>query len=447
MAVILCLMKPIASSKSRSSIVTRIPFSYGWVILTVSALAIFTSGPGQTYSISIFVDSIISDMGWSRTMVSGLYTAGSLTAGAVMILVGRLLDKYGARIMLPVVCILFGLAALWMSSVDHPLKLYAGFAAIRALGQGSLTLIPTTLIALWFVRRRGRATAIGSLGGAVSGATFPILIHNLITNIGWRNAWLVLAFVIWAALLLPAILLVRRSPESVGLLPDGYPSQPKDQVEKGAADNIQEVNLSLGEVLRTRTFWLLVLAGSAFPLIATALGFHHISLLASKGILAGVAAAVFGVMAPMQIVGSFVAGFMADRFPNRYLLALGQGLLVTAMLWTFLISSTWQAFVYGAIIGLAGGFSMTISAVIWPNYYGRLHLGSIRGVVTASMVGFAALGPLPFGWIYDLTGSYSLAILVFLMLPLSCAVAALLAYPPRNNAESNLTRNPPRHET
>ena len=433
-------MKP-HSPTYKPSIVTKTPFFYGWVILGVSALAIFISGPGQTYSVSIFVDPIVSDMGWSRTMVSGLYTAGSLTAGAVMILVGRLLDKYGARIMMTAVCILFGLAAIWMSMVDHPLKLYAGFAAIRILGQGSLTLIPTTLIALWFIRWRGRATAIGTMGGAVSVAALPILIHTLITQMGWRNTWLVLAFVIWIALLLPAALLVRRSPESVGLLPDGRQASPQHQVEKSKADIIQEVNLSLGQASRGRTFWLLLFAGSSVPLISTALTFHQVSFLASKGIPSGVAASVFLIRAPMQILGTFVAGFMADRFPNRYVLACGQGLLLATMLWTFLISSAWQAFFYGAIIGLSVGFINTIRVVIWPNYYGRAHLGSIRGVVTASTVGFAALGPLPFGWIYDLTGSYSLAILVFLVLPIACAVAALLAQPPRNSEEGTLTRS------
>ncbi len=426
-------MQTSGTSYGRLSIAGRVPFFYGWVILVVSALAIFVSGPGQTYSVSIFVDHIISDMGWSRTMVSGLYTAGSFTAGVVMIFMGRLLDKYGARIMMTSVCILFGFAAIWMSQVDHLLKLYAGFAFIRILGQGSLTLIPTTLIALWFVRRRGKATAIGSLGGALSGAAFPILIHILITNTGWRNAWLVLAFIIWLTLLLPAFLLVRRSPESVGILPDGQSSSPEEQVENSKPKIIHESNLSLGEALRTRTFWLLIFAGSSQPLIGTALTFHQVSLLASKGISSVTAASVFGVIAPMQILGTFAAGFMTDRFSNRHLLTLGQGFLAATMLFTFLISSTWQAFFYGAMIGMSGGFIMTVSTVIWPNYYGRLHLGSIRGAATASMVGFAALGPLPFGWIYDLTGSYSLAILVFLVLPVSCAIAALLAHPPHKS--------------
>jgi MFS family permease len=379
----------------------------------------------------MFVDPIISDLGWSRTLVSGLYTAGSLAAGVFMILAGRLLDRYGARIMMTAVAVLFGLAAIWMSSVNHPIQLVVGFVAIRTLGQGSLTLIPTTLIALWFVRWRGKATAICTLGGAVSFATFPILIHALVTNIGWRSAWLVLALIIWIVLIPPAVLLIRRNPESVGLLPDGQPPSKRDHPKKDKADTIREVNFSLGEATRTRTFWLLLFAGAAPSLISTALIFHNVSFLASKGIPSGTAASIFGIMGPMQILGIFIAGFIADRFPNRYLLAAGQILLAATMLWTFLISSTWQAFFYGAILALSNGFITTISTVIWPNYYGRQHLGSIRGVATSGMVVFSALGPLPFGFLFDLTRAYSLAILIFLALPVSCAVAALLAYPPK----------------
>jgi len=415
------------------------PFFYGWVVVAASALAQFISGPGQTFLISVFIDPVISELGWSRTLVSSLYTAGSLTAGVAVIFVGRLLDRYGARIMLLAVGVLFGLAALWMSTVDHPVKLYVGFAALRTLGQGSLGLISTTLIALWFVRLRGRAMAIGAIGAAISMATFPIMAHALISHTGWRNTWVVLALVIWVVLV-PIVLLVRRSPESVGLLPDGKPAQQlKEQAVDARASIAQEVNFSLSEALHTRSFWLLLFATSALPLITTGLCFHQISLLTIKGIQAGVATAVFSIIGPSQLLGTFIAGFMADRFPNRYLLVAGQVLLGMAMLWIFLIASSWQAFIYGAILGLSMGFIMNIAAVIWPNYYGRLHLGSIRGVSMASTVAFAALGPLPFGLVYDITGDYSLAILVLLALPVSCAVAALLALPPKKRRPEGIS--------
>ncbi len=387
----------------------------------------------------MFIDPIISELGWSRTLISGLYTAGSLTAGVGVIFVGRLLDRYGARIMLLAVGVLFGLAALWMSAIDHPVKLYFGFAALRTLGQGSLGLIPSTLIALWFVRLRGRAMAIGAIGGAIGVATFPIMAHALISYIGWRNTWIVLALVIWVVLV-PIVLLIRRSPESVGLLPDGKPPQQLEGQAVGArASTAQEVDFSLSEALRTRAFWLLLFATSAFPLIGTGLAFHQISFLASKGIQRGVATAVFSIIGPSQLLGTFIAGFMADRFPNRYLLVVAQVLLGMAMLWTFLITSSWQAFTYGAILGLSMGFIMNVAAVIWPNYYGRLHLGSIRGVSMASTVVFAALGPLPFGLVYDITGDYSLAILILLALPVLCAVAAFLALPPKKRRSEGIS--------
>ncbi len=174
--------------------------------------------------------------------------------------------------------------------------------------------------------------AIGGIGGAIGMAIFPIIAHALISNTGWRNAWVVLAFVIWVVLV-PIVLLVRRSPESVGLLPDGEPTrQPEEQALGAQTTTAQEVNFSLSEALRTRTFWLLLFASSALPLISTGLSFHQISLLTNKGIQTGVATAVFGIIGPSSLLGTFIAGFMADRFPNRYLLVIGQVLLGMAIL-------------------------------------------------------------------------------------------------------------------
>jgi MFS family permease len=196
---------------------------YGWVIVGVGALAVFGSSPGQTYVASVFVDPITRDTGWSRTLISGVYTLGSLTAAPAMFAVGQLLDRFGARAALSLVIILFGAAALAMNWVTHPFHLYVGFTFLRLLGQGSMTVIPTAMVALWFIRLRGRALSLTALGAVAGQAVFPPLVYLLITRMGWRTAWLVLAFGIWVVLLPPVLLLVRRDPESVGLRPDGSP--------------------------------------------------------------------------------------------------------------------------------------------------------------------------------------------------------------------------------
>ena len=410
---------------------SRVPFFYGWVILGVTALGMFTSGPGQTYSVSVFVNPIIEELGWSRTTVSGLYTAGSLTAAAAMVFVGRLLDWHGARVMLIVVTLLFGIGLMTLSQVSREWHLFAGFALIRILGQGSMTLIPTTLIALWFVRLRGRVMALNSLGAVVSQAFFPPMIHLLITAYGWRSAWVALGLLVWVLMLAPAIMLARRNPESVGLHPDGD----RGASDLEATDQIAgEVNFTLPEALRTRAFWLLIFAGSSQSLISTALVFHHISVMDSRGLDAVVAASALSVIAPGALSGTFLAGFLCDRFPNRFVLAGGQFILIFSMLLTFVMAHPWQAIVYGLSLGLGGGILMTTGAVIWPNYYGRANLGSIRGVVTTGMVASAALGPLPFGFLFDLSNSYTLATTIFLALPAACAIAALAAYPPGRRA-------------
>ena len=425
-------------SEGRFSIVKKVPFFYGWIILPVAAFALFMSGPGQTYTISIFVDPMIAELGWSRTMVSGLYTAGSLTAGAVMILAGRLLDRYGARTMLAAAAAVFGMAALWMSQVNNQAELYIGFATIRAIGQGALMLFSTTLISIWFVEKRGKAVAVGATGMACSQGLFPTITHKLINSIGWRNTWVALGFSLWTVLLIPVASFVRRSPESVGQLPDGRKKNTSDIPGKQDTDNKIEASFTLRQAMRTRAFWLLLISGTSLPMLTTALFFHHVSLMGSMGISPAAAASVYMVIGPTNMLGTFTAGFMADKIQNRYLLTAGQLMLACTILWIFTISSTWQALVYGALMGLTIGFSSNINTVIWANYFGRRRLGSIRGVASMCMVATAALGPLPFGYLFDTTGSYSLAILISLSLPIICSIAAFLAKPPHiDNASEN----------
>jgi MFS family permease len=171
---------------------------------------------------------------------------------------------------------------------------------------------------------------------------------------------------------------VRKTPESMALEPDGGPSLRSGLASLGPRPNVEPV-WTLGEAVRTPTFWLLTLAGSSQSLISTALVFHNRSVLTSSGVDGGLAAPVLVMLAPFALLGNFVAGVLSDKLPNRYLMAAGQVTLVAAMLWIFVMAEPWQAFVYGALLGLSGGMSMAVNSVIWANYHGRHRLGGIRG--------------------------------------------------------------------
>ena len=430
--------------------VTSFPFFYGWVIVAVAGLTHFTAAPGQTYVISIFLEPMIEDMEWSRTIFSSLYTVGSMTAALFMVGVGRALDRFGARRTLVILCFFMGLATFWMSSVDAMWELFIGFALLRTIGLGSFGLVATTMISTWFIRLRGRATAIASLGGATSMAAFPVLVHILIEYFEWRQTWVVLGILVWTLLLLPALVFIRRSPEDVGILPDGngeYVTADVDSLGKTLAcrgRNISEgvevpsgeVHFSLGEAMRTRSLWMLVFSSVAQPLIMTGLMFHHVSILGTKGLSPGLAAASMGLFGPLMLFSNLVCGYLADRIANRILLTAGQAILIISMLWLVTTNSAWEAVVYIVLSSLSVGLIGTTGTVIWANYFGRKHLGSIRGFATTVMVGFSALGALPFGILYDRSGSYDSAILVLLVLPVIACVSSFLAFPPQKSSST-----------
>ena len=130
-----------------------------WAVLGIAAAAQFMSAPGQSYSVAAFIDPMLADLGLLRTEFSMAYLVATLASGATLPFVGRLVDRYGARVMMPTVALLLGFACLWMSRIGGVVGLYVGFTLIRCLGQGSLTMISTWLVGEWFDKRRGQGHA------------------------------------------------------------------------------------------------------------------------------------------------------------------------------------------------------------------------------------------------------------------------------------------------
>jgi MFS family permease len=150
-------------------------FFYGWYIVALGALSLFFSGPGQTYANSVFIDFYIMDFNWERSLVSGIYSGATLAAGLLLFFVGSTIDRFGQRRVSLTVSVLLAGACIWNSFVVSPWMLFVGFFLIRLLGQGSMTLLPDTLIPQWFIQKRGRAFSFMMLGGFASSTLFPPL--------------------------------------------------------------------------------------------------------------------------------------------------------------------------------------------------------------------------------------------------------------------------------
>jgi MFS family permease len=411
---------------SRIKLPFRSPVFYGWVMVLVSSLIIFFSGPGQTYSVSVFIDSYINEYGWSRSVVSSMYSVGTFCAGMLMGFVGRLLDKYGHRRMTAFIALAFGVACVWMSLVSTVPMLLVGFFLVRLLGQGSMSLSSVTLPPQWFIKRRGVALSVVSVGGGLSLAVLPPLNTWIIQNYGWRMSWWTWAVLLWVVMAPLSYLLIRDTPEEVGLLPDNEEALKITETE----DTLVEESWTLREAMRTRAFWCIIYTTVVPSAIITGLIFHQISILAQAGLDPGTAALISSLMSVVRLPVALLAGPVADRVQMRYLVAFNQALMLGSMVALYLADSMTLVMVYGVLVGVQMALQGIVGGVIWPDYYGRRHLSTIRGVTMMAGVIGSALGPLPYGVAYDLFGGYSEALLASIAFPVLGVLAGLLAVKP-----------------
>ncbi len=407
-------------------------FYYGWVIVFIAGLGVFFSGPGQTYSVSVFIDSYIKDFGWSRSHVSAVYSLATLAAGICMFFVGRFVDKWGQRKMSVIVGIGLALASFWNSMVVNTAMLFIGFFLIRVLGQGSMSLIPNTLVPQWFITKRGKAMSLMAIGGFASSAALPPLNAWLVANWGWSFSWKV-----WGVLLLVifvplAYFLIRNKPEDIGEYPDGVkPEWTNDPADPNRISKpFEEVNWTVQEAVKTRAYWLLLFCVGIPALVNTGLTFHLISIFKTNGISPGIAALVLSLMALIGFPVTLIAGPLLDRVKVQYVLAgifAGEIIFILVLL---AADHTAIAIAFGVLWGISGGFERITLNYVWPSFFGRQSLGSIKGsAMTVTVLG-SALGPLPFGLAYDYFAGYEEILLMSIILPVLGMAAALLAKKP-----------------
>ena len=398
-------------------------------------VAVFTSGPGQTFVFSVFVDPILSDTGMSRTELSFLYSVGTVFSAIMSLVISHLVGKFGPRIMMGLIALFFGAACFGLSWASGSLAFLAFFAALRALGQGSLTMTAILLTVQWFVRYRGRAIGMVSMGMAAANAFFPPFCQWLISLVGWRPSYQVLGVAIWLLVIPAAIFIVKDRPEKIGLYPDGLPPEPallksaEEEENEELEGNIIEAALvpNAARVWRSWGFWQLVLPLSAGPFVITALIFHQISILAEHGQNAQAASVVFVVWAVASAIMTAFSGFLLERFEPKLVLLGVLVFLTVGTLGLLLVNSIVLALVYAIIMGGAGGSLFVISGVIWAHYYGRKRVGVYQGAGALVNISGAALAPLPLAALQQLLGNYTAGVIVIACVP-ALSFILLLSY-------------------
>ena len=398
---------------------------YGWWVVAFCAIAQRLTVPGQTLGISVFIDPIMGSLDLTRSEVSTAYMIGTLVSAATMPRVGSLVDRFGSRASMALIGGVFGVVLAGAAGITGLITLTIAFIFLRLCGQGALSLVSTTAVAPWFVRRRGLAIGIVSAVGSAIISIVPIGSAAVIRAVGWRQTWLILAAVVWLVLLPIALRGIVDRPEDLGQRPDGDPEPPTDP--GGRVAKVARRSLERRAAMRTPMFWAIAGSMGVTSSIGTGLNFHQIDLLGEQGLSPIEAAANYVPQTVGVLVSTLIVSALVDHVRERWLLIASLAMLAGAMLMVPFVQPGVLAIVYGLLLGSASSSARATEAAITPRFYGLSHLGSIRGVLRLFNVAASAVGPLIVALGRSATGSYGGMLVLLLIVPATVGVLTLLA--------------------
>jgi MFS family permease len=354
------------------------------------------------FAFGVFVTPLEAEFGWSRAEISVALTITNITIVFCSPLVGSLVDRAGVRRVLIPSVILMGLAVTSMYLMQgHILHFYAMYLLIPLLGAGTLPLSYSRVVVAWFARRRGLALGISLAGFGVGATLVPPFGQWLISNFGWREAYLAFGAAIFLINLPLTMLLLRESPAEMGQEPDGEPPRPEDTVATGT-----DTGLPGSEAIRTRSYWFVF---GSFLLVGfgiTSILAHLVPMLIGRGINPTAASLYMGSLGAGLIVGRILAGYLMDRFFAPYVTAVFLTAMLVGIVVLALNVSGPILLVAVVLIGLALGSEISEIAYIVSRYFGSLAFGQIYGTMFAAFQLGSAFGAPAFGLYYDNAGNY-----------------------------------------
>ena len=387
-------------------------------------------------TLSVFVVPMTDEFGWSRAQFSGAVSLGALFGLLVSPFAGRLIDRYGSGVLLSASSAVVGLCAIGLSLTSPIWSFYALYVPGRAVFSSPLELGTSTAVSNWFIRRRPMGLAYMGIIQGIGLTIFPVIVQVLIDGWGWRTAWLAVGIFTLSTGIIPMLLLMARRPEDMGLEADpekGRRTVPTSDVAASGAPpsaSNTESNYTVRQALATRAFWLLAIFSVFGFVVQAGVSLHQVPHYIGQGVPTHLAVLTASTFAFGQVPGGVFWSFWARRVPLRVLLSVAAATMSVGAIGTGLSSSLSTGIPMGFLLGVGVGGIHLLLRLTWADYYGRLHLGSIRGLTLPAQIGGQAIGPIIAGFMYDSTGGYETPFTAFGIIVAFAAVMVLTATPP-----------------
>ena len=347
----------------------------------------------------LFLIPIATEFGWPRAGVSFVLLIIAIAGAIGYPIVGRMIDRYGARPVILTGNVLFAASVASVSLTEASrIQFYSAYALIGITAAIPSSVMFTKVIAGWFDQRRGLFLGIaGGLGNGIGAALSPLFVYALISSYGWRAGFQGIG----AAIILigfPVLYLLLRDP------PRGVSRSATEHLEKTAG-------LSLTEALRTTTFWIILAAIALGAGCMTAIFAHVVPMLLDRGVSARQATTVLATFSLVTAGWQIGMGYMLDRIPRPWIAAPFYLLALAGLILLESTSSYPLLLLSGMLMGLGLGTEYGVLPYFLSRYFGTRHYGAISGSMYGVIVLTQGLTPFLMDLVFDVTGNYDIAII------------------------------------
>jgi MFS transporter, OFA family, oxalate/formate antiporter len=398
---------------------------YGWIIVA----AFFIMGTvlyGTLTSFGVFFKSIEGEFGLTRTATSAIFSVQNVFGATIAFFGGWAADRYGPKIIILLIGAFSGLSLLLTSQTNAIWQLFLTYSLLFSAIGANYTVLAST-VSRWFDKNRGLALGLAGSGVGLGVVVIAPLATYLISDFGWRLAYIIIGSIIWLIVIPLSLTLKLKSVNSLVRSAARTADSRTISVAKQAdASKKYSEGTSLQEAIGTRNFWLMASAWFLHSFCYFLVLIHIVPHATDIGILPMEAATVLILLGAVFIAGRILMGRITDIIGSNKTAIICALIMALAMIWLILSKDLFMLYIFGAVFGFAcGGLDTSIAALV-GNTFGTGKIGTIMGTLQASWGLGMIIGPAVAGLIFDINSSYFLALVLgtaaMLMVPVLVAL-------------------------
>jgi sugar phosphate permease len=366
---------------------------------------------------------MFTDLGWARGDLALSISVGSILAAIASPFVGAIVDRHGSGRIMAIGAFFTGVCLILLGWVHELWQAFTIFSLLSLFRVGFVTIPGMTMISNWFFKKKGIALGIMTAGQGMGGLVLSPITIFLISSLGWRMAWVGIGLLTCVIMIPSALLVAKQKPEIMGLVPYGMASESRD-ITSGVP--LKSDEFTLRQIIKMPTFWLIACLYPLYLFGHSSIFQHGYSLFIDKGISSMLAGTMLGILGLFSLSGKIALGYLSDKISVRYIMMVALALAAASILPLILAEPVFGAWLFIVFWGFWECGIIALQPVLVANTFNRAIIGKMLGIFTLFTVFPQLIGPAFMGYVFDITGSYNLALFVLIVFYLASLVMVFL---------------------